>query len=59
MNNAAENKLHSYADYLTYPEGQRIEIIDGHIYNMADAPTRIHQKIIMELAAEIRNYINL
>lgn len=57
MNNTAENKLYTYADYLTYPEGERIEIIGGHIYNMAAAPSRIHQKIIMELAAEIRNYI--
>lgn len=57
MNNAAENKLYTYADYLNYPEGERIEIIDGHIYNMAAAPSRIHQKIIMELSTIINNYI--
>lgn len=43
MNNTAENKSYTYADYLTYPEGERIEIIDGHIYRMAAAPSRIHQ----------------
>lgn len=57
MNNAAENKLYNYADYLTFPEGERIEIIDGHIYNMAAAPSRIHQKIISEILIEIGSYI--
>ncbi|WP_278286423.1 MULTISPECIES: hypothetical protein [Clostridium] len=42
MNNAAENKIYTYADCLTYPEDKRIKIIDGHIYNMATAQTRIH-----------------
>lgn len=57
MNNAAENKLYTYTDYLTYPEGERIEIIDGHICKMAAAPTRIHQQIITELIFKIRQYI--
>lgn len=57
MYEAAKNKLYIYADYLTYPEGERIEIIDGQIYNMSPAPSRIHQEIIIELSAEIRNYI--
>ena len=42
---------------MLYDENERIEIIDGTIYNMSPAPSRIHQKIIMELSAEIRNYI--
>ncbi|AQR97817.1 Uma2 family endonuclease [Clostridium saccharoperbutylacetonicum] len=50
-------KNYSYKDYLLYDENERIEIIDGKIYNMSPAPSRIHQKIIMELSAEIRNYI--
>ncbi len=57
MSNTAENKLFTYADYLTYPENERVEIIDGHIYAMSPSPSRIHQKIVMELSAEIRNYI--
>lgn len=57
MYNTAENKIYTYADYLAYPENERIEIIDGHVYNMSPAPSRIHQEIIMELSAEIRNYI--
>lgn len=35
MNNAL---TYTYADYLTFPEGERIEIIGGRIYNMATAP---------------------
>lgn len=46
MNNAAENRLYTYADYKNYPEGERIEIIDGHIYDTAAAPSRIHQEYI-------------
>ena len=50
-------KTYTYKDYTLYDENERIEIIDGTIYNMIPAPSRIHQKIIMELSAEIRNYI--
>jgi len=57
MDNTAKNKIYTYADYLNFPEGENVEIISGHIFNMSPAPSRIHQKIIMELAAEIRNYI--
>ena len=50
-------KTYTYKDYMLYDENERLEIIDGTIYNMSPAPSRIHQKIIMELSAEIRNYI--
>ena len=50
-------KTYTYKDYLTFDENERVEIIDGGIYNMSPAPSRIHQKIIMEISAEIRNYI--
>ena len=50
-------KTYNYKDYMLYDENEKIEIIDGKIYNMSPAPSRIHQKIIMELSAEIRNYI--
>jgi len=50
-------KTYTYADYLNYDENERIEIIEGRIYNMSPAPSRIHQKIVMEVSSEIRNYI--
>ncbi len=38
------------------PEGQRAELIDGHIYYMAP-PTYTHQKISLFLSIKIANYI--
>ncbi len=44
-------------DYIySLPEGQRAELIDGQVYNMAP-PSRIHQKLVMEMSASIREYI--
>ncbi|WP_234124947.1 Uma2 family endonuclease [Clostridium hydrogenum] len=57
MNNTAENKLYTYADYLTFPEDECVEIIDGHIYKMAAAPSRKHQELISQLLIEIGSYI--
>jgi Uma2 family endonuclease len=50
-------KIYTYKDYLTYDEGERIEIIDGQIYNMSPAPSRVHQEIISALVFELINYI--
>lgn len=51
-------KENSYTtDYIySLPEGQRAELIDGVVYDMAP-PSTIHQRIVMNLSAEIRNYI--
>jgi Uma2 family endonuclease len=57
MNNTAENKLYTYADYKDYSEGESIEIIYGHVYNMSPAPSRIHQEIISKLITILNNYI--
>ena len=35
----------TYADYITWPDNERWELIDGEAYNMTPAPTVIHQKI--------------
>ena len=44
-------------DYIySLPEGERAELIDGVIYDMAP-PSSIHQELSWELSAEIRNYI--
>ena len=50
-------KTYTYKDYILYDENEKIELIGGKLYNMNPAPSRIHQKLIMELSAEIRNYI--
>ena len=44
-------------DYIySLPEGQRAELIDGVVYDMAP-PSRIHQKISGELYTSINNHI--
>ena len=44
-------------DIYALPEGQRAELIDGQIYDMAP-PKRIHQKLINRLSQTITNYID-
>lgn len=43
-------------DYYNLPKNVRSELIDGQFYSMS-APSRIHQKILMELSWPIQNYI--
>ena len=43
-------------DIYALPDGQRAELIDGQIYDMAP-PSRTHQELVGELYATIRNYI--
>lgn len=42
--------------YWNLPDGQRAELIDGHLYAMAP-PGRIHQELITELVSAIHTYI--
>ena len=51
-----EEKVYTIDDIYALPEGERAELIDGHIYYMA-TPNRTHQKISMELSARILEYI--
>lgn len=48
---------HTYKDYLTYEENERIELIEGEIFNMAPAPSRMHQEIINELYYILNHHI--
>ena len=51
-----EEKVYTIDDIYALPEGERAELIDGHIYYIAP-PNREHQKILMELSARIFEYI--
>lgn len=53
----AQEKLYTIDDIYGLPEGRRAELVDGQIYYMAP-PTRKHQRIIGEIFAAIREYIN-
>lgn len=52
----AHQKLYTVDDIYALPEGQRAELIDGQIYDMAP-PARIHQKLVSELTQTIGQYI--
>ncbi|MCL2435603.1 MAG: Uma2 family endonuclease [Lentimicrobiaceae bacterium] len=50
------SKRYTYADYLTWIDDQRRELIDGFIYLMS-APKRIHAQITRELNVFIGSFI--
>ena len=39
-----KNKIYTYKDYLTFPDDERVEIIEGELYNMA-SPSVVHQSL--------------
>lgn len=51
-----EERIYTYADYLSWPEDARVELIDGTPYLQA-APSRIHQKILSELHRQVANFL--
>jgi len=51
-----ENKIYTYADYIAWPENERIELIDGQIYLMT-SPSRTHQRILGQLFYQFFDYL--
>ncbi|MDE5700754.1 MAG: Uma2 family endonuclease [Lachnospiraceae bacterium] len=51
-----QEKVYTIDDIYALPEGQRAELIDGRMYMMAP-PSMRHQRILMNLAGEIREHI--
>lgn len=51
-----QERIYTSEDYWNLPDGQRAELIDGKLYAMAP-PNRIHQELIMEISATIRQHI--
>lgn len=51
-----QERVYTIEDIYALPEGQRAELIDGRIFNMAPPGTN-HQRISHILAWEIENYI--
>lgn len=47
----------NYADYCSWTEDERWELINGQAYAMSPAPTRIHREVVVELARQIGNYL--
>ncbi|MDR2498819.1 MAG: Uma2 family endonuclease, partial [Tannerellaceae bacterium] len=53
-----ESRLYTYADYLSWPDDTRIELIRGLIYDMFGAPTRWHAKISFRISVWIDKFIS-
>ena len=53
----AEKARYTFADYLTWEENDRIELLDGSPVMMAP-PSRSHQKISMELSRQLANFLD-
>ena len=51
-------EYHTYADYQTWPDDCRYELIDGIAYAMAPAPTSKHQVAVLEIARQIANALD-
>lgn len=52
-----QGEKYTYADYLTWPDDQRWEIINGEAYGMSPAPGRRHQELSGELFVQFANYL--
>lgn len=56
MSALRKEERYTYADYKTWGDDTRVELIDGYIYNMA-APSQRHQALSFEISALFRNYL--
>ncbi len=57
MNVVRSEETYTIEDIYALPEGQRAELIDGQIYDMAP-PSRKHQDILFSLSRKIADYID-
>ena len=49
---------YTYADYLTWPDEERWELINGHAYDMSAAPSRRHQDVLGRLFRLIADFFD-
>ena len=57
MMGSAVPKPNTIYDIEALPEGERAELIDGVIYDMA-SPTATHQRLVLRMARSISDYID-
>jgi len=53
---ALKNQRFTYADYKTWPDNERWELIGGIAYGMSPAPRRLHQKISGKIFAQLERF---
>ena len=52
-----KDQRYTYADYCTWDDSERWELIEGVPYAMAPAPTQAHQEASMNLGWKLRNFL--
>jgi len=52
------NKRYTFADYLTWLDDKRRELFNGFVNLMTPAPSRIHQRILVDLIRQFLKYLN-
>ncbi|MBV5340706.1 MAG: Uma2 family endonuclease [Deltaproteobacteria bacterium] len=52
-----EQERFTYADYLSWPDDERWELINGVPYSMSPAPNRMHQKVSAALFNQLYNHL--
>ena len=53
-----KEKRYTYADYLTWPDDARYELIDGEAFLMAPAPLIEHQEVAGDVYHQLRNQLD-
>ncbi len=53
-----DGQRHNYAEYLTWPDDARYELVDGAAYLMAPAPALAHQDIAREIYRQLANALS-
>jgi len=55
---AVDKNIHwTYRHYLSWPDGERWELIDGKTYSMSAAPRQLHQELLWHLTGIFRDFL--
>ena len=54
---AAKPDALTYADYLSWDDDTRWQIIEGEAHAMSPAPSRVHQSLLLALASAVHRYL--
>lgn len=58
LNDIDESLTYSYANYMNWLFDERLELIKGRIFKMSPAPSRLHQKISVNLLRALANFLH-
>lgn len=58
MSMPLQRRHYNYGDYLIWPEGERVELINGDVFAMIPAPSRIHQDVLGNLFRKFADYLD-